>query len=177
MELWLLKILLSMYYLKHSKRGNLQPLTHLFVVFLKIILYKNTNFKVQIETLLCFLCLWTTCYLLHCISKRHAISFWYNNIDSIIQALMNEYSCFSIRKLLGNSCSVLLSLLLLGNICCKLLSLLLTIRTVLPSGDGQSLGCGAEGPLIWGSNRHMSFQFKCLRLLAQHQNRKMLVFL
>jgi hypothetical protein len=54
---------------------------------------------------------------------------------------MNKANCLSSGKFLGNTC-------------CKLLSLLLTVRAILPSGDGQILGCVAERPMLQESSRH-----------------------
>lgn len=53
-ELWFFKNILNISYLKPNKGGRSKKLRRLCVAFLKIILHKNTLFKVQIETFLIF---------------------------------------------------------------------------------------------------------------------------
>lgn len=53
-ELWFFKNILNIFYLKPNKGGSSKKLRRLCVVFLKIILHKNTLFKVQINTFLIF---------------------------------------------------------------------------------------------------------------------------
>lgn len=92
-ELWFFKNILNIFYLKPNKGGRSKKLRRLCVAFLKIILHKNTLFKVQIETFLIFFLFLSAIYLVLTGYLRDAI-FSYRDISGL-QALRHDGNCLS----------------------------------------------------------------------------------
>lgn len=91
-----LKNILNIFYLKPNRRGSSKKLRCLCVVFLKIVLHKNTLFKVQIIFLFP-----SAIYLVLTEYLRDTI-FSYRDISGL-QALMQDDNYLSSWKLLGKA--------------------------------------------------------------------------